>query len=482
LFVPDTILVATSDAAFGELLRTGLMESGKYSVALVSSGSEVLSLVASCACDLAILDAELPDEPFVPLVQALMSACPGMKVMIVPPDNNLRHARLTGLSPHGYILSPFFLPDLLAGVETVLAAGDAPAGEPLLVQTGLGAEGLNWAENPLRAGQVLARLLLQTDATAVMIAFEGKLWAFAGQIPDGAAHEIAVGLGKWWQDGLKLDLARYVRLRSTGGEHLVFSSVLLDQLVLALVYSGNGSITRARAQSAQVVEELSRLAAANEPSADPGLELDGDEDASFDVNLAALLAGMPSPDPEDDESLAGLEWVHEDDLGGDDAVAFPWETPAREDAPALDWRSLLDAQESAPQERSFTCVLLPRKPEQHLTGPLAEQVSLWIPQCCMAFGWRLAGLSMRPGYVQFRVVTGPDGSSGNVVSVVRQRTSDRIFNRFPHYRPPEGGDFWAPGCLETEGNGSIPVESLREFITQTRLKQGYLTSQNDTME
>lgn len=469
--MPKWILVATSDPAYGELLRSGLEDSGLYSVTLASGDSELLSLAAARAHDLAILDAELPGEPFAPLVHGLAAACPRMKVMIVPPENNPRHALLTGLAPHGYIFNPFFLPDLLEGVKAVLAGGDAPPRQPLLVHSALRAEGLSWLEDPQRAGQVLARLLLQTDAAAMLVAFEGKLWASAGALPESAVAEIAGGLGEWWQDGQKLDLARYVRLRATGGEHLVYSTALLDQLVLALVYPGGSSLTRARAQSALAAEELGRLAEPP-PAAQPAPPEDEEalDEEALEINLTALLADMPPPDPQSGPGGgAALAWLREEEIN------FPWESDERggDGQPAPDWRALLDTlEDDAPRENSFTCALLPAQPGQHLTGALAEQIGMGIRQICMDFGWRLSGLAVRPGHVQFSVITGPDGSSGNVASVVRQRTSERIFNRFPHLRTAQGGDFWAPGCLDVPGSGSISVETLRNFIAQTRQSQG----------
>ena len=480
--MPKSILVATSDPAYGELLRSGLEDSGLYGVTLASGGSELLSLASERAYDLAILDAELPGEPFAPLVHGLAAACPRMKVMIVPPENNPRHALLTGLAPHGYIFNPFFLPDLLDGVQAVLAAADAPPPQPLLVHSALRAEGLCWLEDPQRAGQVLARLLLQTDAAAMLVAFEGKLWASAGSLPEPAVAEIAGGLGEWWQDGQKLDLARYLRLRSTGGEHLVYSTALLDQLVLALVYAGGSSLTRARAQSALAAEELSRLAAP-QPAAEPdALDEDAPDEEALEINLAALLADMPPPDPqahpEPHLDSAALEWLREEEIN------FPWEEGERgggAEPSAQDWRALLGAADDAPRENCFTCALLPAQPDQHLTGALAEQIGMGIRQICMDFGWRLSGLAVRPGHVQFSVTVGPDGSSSSVASVVRQRTSERIYNRFPHLRAARGGDFWAPGCLDVPGIGSIPVETLRSFITQTRQSQGHQPS-NGTVE
>jgi len=459
--VPETILVATSDPAYGELLRTGLMDSGRYSVTLAASGSELLSLAASCAYDLAILDAELPGEPFAPLVMGLTAACPNLKIMIVPPDNNPRHARLTGLTPHAYVFNPFFLPDLLDGVATVLSAGSGLRSEPLLVKSALGAEGLSWTEDPQRAGQILARLVVHTDASAVLIAFEGKLWASAGQLSAACVSEVTSGLGDWWQSGQKLDLARYLRLCSTGGETLVYSTALLDQLVLALVYPGGSSLTRARAQSAHLVEELGRMAAPLTPDVDSEENEDLDDlEAAFD--LSAILADMPSPDP-----LPGatpLEWLHDDEIEpARSPVVFPWES-----GPEPDWRSLLETPAEMPEENCFSCVMLPARADQPLTGELISRLGQWVRQCCTPYGWKLTGLSIQPEYLQFSVLTGPGGLDPQGFAGVSQTLSERIFKRYPQLRAAGEDLFWSPRLLEVAGSAPIAVETLQQFIAQTR--------------
>lgn len=463
--VPETILIATSDLAYGELLRTGLMDSGRYSVTLAASGSELLSLAASCAYDLAILDAELPGEPFAPLVMGLTTACPKLKIMIVPPDNNPRHARLTGLTPHGYIFNPFFLPDLLDGIASVLAARNGLRSGPLLVKSALGAEGLSWVDDPQRAGQILARLVLQTDASAALIVFEGKLWASAGQLSGACVQEVASGLGDWWQGGQKLDLARYVRLHSTGGETLVYSTALLDQLVLALVYPGGSALTRARAQSAQIVDELGRQAAESSASADADADYDDLDNGEATFDLSSILADMPSPDPQ--PGMAGLEWVREEDLqSASGPVGFPWES-----TPDPDWRSLLETPAEMPEENCYSCVMLPARADQQLTGEMLGRLGQWVRQCCTPFGWKLTGLSIQPEYMQFSVLTGPDGLGAQGFDGLSLSLSERIFKRYPNLRAGDADRFWAPEFLESAGTAPIPVESLRQFITEARQQQ-----------
>jgi REP element-mobilizing transposase RayT/DNA-binding response OmpR family regulator len=122
---------------------------------------------------------------------------------------------------------------------------------------------------------------------------------------------------------------------------------------------------------------------------------------------------------------------------------------------------------------SYTCLLIPRMPYHYLTGELADWLNQWLIHCCLAFGWRLEGLAIRPEYMQWIVQVSPAISPGNLVRIVRQRTSQYIFSHYPqiNYENPSG-DFWAPGYLILSGSQLPSSQMLREFIVQTRRRQG----------
>jgi REP element-mobilizing transposase RayT/CheY-like chemotaxis protein len=122
---------------------------------------------------------------------------------------------------------------------------------------------------------------------------------------------------------------------------------------------------------------------------------------------------------------------------------------------------------------NYTCVLVPRLPQHYLTGSLADLLATWVAQLCVAFGWRLEGISIRPEYVQWTVQVAPSVSPGNLVKIIRQRTSMHIFNSFAHLREQNpSGDFWAAGYLIVSGAQPPSPQLLRDFIGQTRKRQG----------
>ena len=122
---------------------------------------------------------------------------------------------------------------------------------------------------------------------------------------------------------------------------------------------------------------------------------------------------------------------------------------------------------------TYTCVFIPRLPQHYLAGKLLASISKWMPQICVAFGWQLEGLSIRPDYMQWIIRVSPAISPGKMLKILRQRTSQRIFNEFPNFKLENpSGDFWAPGYLIVSGARTLPTQALREYITQTRQRQG----------
>jgi putative transposase len=118
-------------------------------------------------------------------------------------------------------------------------------------------------------------------------------------------------------------------------------------------------------------------------------------------------------------------------------------------------------------------VLLPRMPKHHLTGDLATLLPQWIAQVCVAYGWRLETLHIRPEYVGWVVNIPPSTSASQHLRIMRRQTSQYIFGEFPTIaRENPSGEFWAPGYLVTSSS-QLPTEGvIQAFINQVRRQQG----------
>jgi REP element-mobilizing transposase RayT len=123
---------------------------------------------------------------------------------------------------------------------------------------------------------------------------------------------------------------------------------------------------------------------------------------------------------------------------------------------------------------TYACLLVPRFSTHYLTGDLADRVAEWLPQICIAFGWRLEYLAVRPEYVQWVLNVPPATSPGYLMRIVRQQTSEKIFAEFSKMRKENpSGDFWAPGYLIMGGSQPHPPQLVKDYIKQTRTRQGY---------
>jgi len=122
---------------------------------------------------------------------------------------------------------------------------------------------------------------------------------------------------------------------------------------------------------------------------------------------------------------------------------------------------------------TYACLLVPRFTSHYITGDLSEQIGEWLPNICIAFGWRLEYLAVRPEYLQWVVNVQPSTSPGYLMRIMRQQTSEKIFSEFPRMKKENpSGDFWAPGYLIMGGSQPHPPQLVRDYIRQTRTRQG----------
>ena len=122
---------------------------------------------------------------------------------------------------------------------------------------------------------------------------------------------------------------------------------------------------------------------------------------------------------------------------------------------------------------SYACLLVPRIEQHHLIGDAAARLNEWVPQICVAFGWRLEYISVRPEYLQWIVRVPLASAAGKVIYTIRKHTSDRFFDEFPRFKQENpSGEFWAPGFIVQGGSQPHPQKQVRDFIRQTRIRQG----------
>ncbi len=161
-----------------------------------------------------------------------------------------------------------------------------------------------------RAAQHLTRLTLESSAQAALITRGDSLWAYAGQLSQGAAKELAVAVTRHWDGQKGSDLLRFVRLEATKAEHMLYATRLADDVVLALVFDAETPFSTIRSQAGQLVNRLSTQnpEVAEPPVSQKPLPASYDvpteymeDDSNPDLNIpsiAEILSDIPPPRPE----------------------------------------------------------------------------------------------------------------------------------------------------------------------------------------
>ncbi len=343
---PILILVATPQTALGELLCMSLEENGNYKVQWVKNGKEMLDAITGRIFPLAIMDYAIAGDLFVTLTQKIQSRYPKMKLIVIPPENNPRHPKLAGIIAQGFLSRPFLLTELLQSVHYLLKQGLREQANENLPAVKMDDNGMSnkypWLEDQNMLGQQLTKLVMETNALGAMIIHDEKILAYAGQLKQTAAREVARTLSKYWDGGGETDLARYSRLKSDGGQYLLYETPLTEDLALAFIYDTMTPMTRIRVQAVTFAKVLSQAltgeAILPEKNIEEFLDGYGGEETFSHVSRAdGALGGERASYNERDEEVASGRPTR----GERDDNASPDERSYREREDALETGNVL---------------------------------------------------------------------------------------------------------------------------------------------
>jgi DNA-binding response OmpR family regulator/REP element-mobilizing transposase RayT len=507
------ILVVTTTRGFGQLIQQTLEESSRYAVTLVESVSEATISLERGRYAISILDAAVKGGTLDYLAQSLRAVQPGLKLIIIPPDNDLTSPIVASIAPDGYLTKPFYLPDLFDTIEEVLSNHQIPAisssdsmehkASTREENLSAGLQSLEWLDDINLAAQHLIRLTLESAAQAALIVRNHQIWAYAGQLSEKAAEELASMVNDFWitedgETGNSGDKVRFARFDSTAAEYLLYVTALGDGMVLALAFDTETPFSKIRAQAGKLARALASPpnSSIDLPTKDltASLQVNPDSTTFSTVDEQPLVGNLPSPDPQTAFDVR-TSWG-ENVIGKTKTpkVINPLITVPQT-------KSLSDTAQNSREQISkhlfnqrreqplkvedlrlvtpamhylnFACLLVPRIPDHHLIGELATTLAKWLGQLCLAFGWRLEHQSIRPGYLLWIANVSPSTSPNFHIRVIRRQTSQRIFTAFPHFKKENpSGDFWAPGYLIVSSSQPPAADIINQYINSTRHHQG----------
>jgi len=219
----------------------------------VTSGADALARVSSTYYDLAILDAESSDVPFVPFTRDLVATQPGLKLLVFPPQNNPHHPVLTGLVSNGFLNKPFFTPEVSRALKNIFQEPVEEIEDEPEITNDLAKL---WMQRPEMGIKRVEQLLGSTTAQTGLLVSQGKVIAGSGPCDD-ATIQMSLNLLDLHQIGKEsMELMRFIPLESEGGELLIYASQLINDVTLVLFYPPTSSIQLVRQEVYQVKEEF----------------------------------------------------------------------------------------------------------------------------------------------------------------------------------------------------------------------------------
>ncbi len=263
-----SVLVMISVRSLGQLIQQALQETGLYSVVLVNSDEQAVERVNAEKFPVAVLDFDLhPNPP--EFVTALRSAIPELRIVAIGFDADTAGQKSDELSVDVCLGDPFYLPDLFDALEDVTGTlKSSPSATAVSEQTPFPSsvahnkpaisshEAPPWLQDVTRAAQHLTRLSLESTAQAALITRGEQLWAYAGQLPQPAAEELARSIGHYWGRDGGSDMARFVRLNATAGEYMIYAIGLGGEFVLALAYETEIPFSEIRSRAGDLARRL----------------------------------------------------------------------------------------------------------------------------------------------------------------------------------------------------------------------------------
>ena len=572
------LLVVTPQASFGELIRQSLSDTGSFRIHMASDKAQAILAAEKNNCALVLLDMELGEKDVLDTGRSVRTINPDLDLVILA-DEDLPPA-MDAIRPWVLLRKPFYLPDFIQLIRAVPIIPDPlidvlEEDDKSVVKEEMKPSPQNdqqtvdipWLRDVSKAAQHLTRLTLESSAQAALITREKELWAYAGQLSQNAANELAGTVSRHWDGQKGNDLLRFVRLESTKAEHMLYATSMTTDVILALVFDAETPFSTIRSQANSLARSLAIAKTGplnslerNPPPKHEQVQVESEAD-EFDESseemeipsIADILNEIPPPIPPErakvdvpqmsaddaDESESDLDFdmdldpsaaatrpstplpkkfnrrpsqesspairlsdmilteqpvKNQDsspDFSDELAATMPSKsqrrpaTPIRQPAPGeLDetrphsitevaGRMITESASAAMAQLNFACLLVPRFTAHYMTGDLADRLSEWMPNICIAFGWRLEFLAVRPDYLQWVVNVTPNTSPGYLMRIMRQQTSEKIFSEFPRLkRDNPSGDFWAPGYLIMGGLQPHPPQLVKDYIKQTRHRQG----------
>jgi REP element-mobilizing transposase RayT len=531
--MPADILIVTNSKSTGDAIRRTMEETELYRIHLASNKANAIVKADEAGIPLAMIDLEMGEHAVTEIGRSLRTISGGINLVILC-DEKENPPAFDNLRPWILVRKPFDMSDFMSAISRPNSAPTTSTTNRN-DDVDISSSSHPWLNDVKKAAQQLTSLTLASSAQAALITRNSDLWAYAGGLPQNAAREVAQTVTRNWDGQKGSDLLRFIRLESTKAEHMLYATRLAEDVVLALIFDAETPFSTIRTQASQLVSNLDHGTTTTTNSTQQ-LKVDKVEmealEAEEDVpNISDILNNVPSPNPspaskrdpkpgrstqtfDPNQTRISVPLSNATAFNRDSApsspriggipVAMPVnsqditfdgidvtapsqskqrpvtpisvsETDVTRESPTTEASRKLAVEpvSAGLYHLTYACMLVPRFTSHFIAGDIAEKMDEWLPSICIAFGWRLEFLAVRPEYLQWVVNVQPNTSPGYLMRIMRQQTSEKIFSDFPRYKKENpSNDFWAPGYLIMGGSQPHPPQLVRDYIHQIRQRQG----------
>ena len=533
--MPSSLLVISPSVNFGETIRRMLEDAEMYRVHIVSNKTAAVVRLEEEDCRIALLDLAMGEDWAVEIGRALRSVRPDIQLVVLADE--AAPPSLDRIRPWSLVRKPFQLDTLLTSLSQLEAAPGVPGLQNLQWINDVSKAAQHLTRLTLASA---AQAALITRSNELWAYAGGLSQEAAREIAHIVSRSWDSQRPSDLLRFIRLDSTRAehmlfaTRLAADAVLALVFDaetpfSTIRSQASELMQHIGEPGLEPPAPLPAPTAVEPS--------STEPAAETDEGADVETPP-ISEILTDIPSPDPGDTGRLVPperkIEWPHDEEQAAQalgetrvsprlsdaglirrpppkasspekpstedagmrrervqvDAGAKP-SKPAAPPAPAPEGATRLSPSTEAARKvalepvsaglyhLTYACLLVPRFASHYLTGDVSDRLSDWLPTICVAFGWRLEFLAVRPEYLQWVVNVQPNTAPGYVMRVMREQTSEKIFHAFPRKaRENPSGDFWAPGYLIMGGSQPHPPQLVRDYIRQIRERQGQESRQH----
>lgn len=528
--MPVNVIVVTPAPTFGENIRRSLEETGEYSVYVASNKASAVVEADERSCAAAFIDFDFGEDSVIEIGQAIRTIMPEIELFVL--CNEETPPALDAMRPWTLVRKPF--QSSPAPSQTPSLPSTAPLETeivelPWLNDVGRAAQHLTrlTLESASQAALITRGRNLWAYAGQLSQEAANEAAKVVGRSWDGQEGSDLLRFIR-----LESTKAEHMLFATQLAEGVILALVFDAETPFSTIRSQASNLVSSLEQDEAEKEKPAwpKLGAASAAAAEV------EEEDSFVIPpISDILSDVPSPDPAPqkpaptpaaaptpsrprepgetrrsifsrensapipvsnlgltdtisdlDRTLPSRSQTLEDLDVTAPAKAQPRpEAPVRKPArPAFDQsrpqagtesagRIVLEPVSAGVYHLAYACLLVPRFSTHYMTGDIADRISDSLPDICVAFGWRLEYLAVRPEYFQWVVNVPPATSPGYLMRIVRQQTSDRIFADFANLKKQNpSGDFWAPGYLIMGGTQPHPSQLVKDYIKQIRQRQG----------